>query len=364
MIVINLASDVKESLVDLHRRSTDACVRRRAAIILDLAEGLGAARTARRQRVARTTVYDVHRLWLRRGIVALFDGRFGNGPIKADEAFRRRLGELVAGSPLDHGWPRPTWTLELLALAMHQKTGVLVSAATICRLLEELRARRGRPRPVVPCPWPKARREARIAELKRLPETLPPDEDCFHEDEVDVHLNPKIGLDWMMPGQQKIVVTPGKNEKRYLAGARDVRTGRLVVVEGAAKTSALFVSLLWALFRTRRRGCRRVHVILDNYCIHKSRMVQQALEAFGGRVVLHFLPPYCPQANRIERVWLDLHAEVTRNHRHRTMHELMADVHAWIDRRNDGRVGDERRLTLVNQVNSRFASALESCKAI
>ena len=34
-----------------------------------------------------------------------------------------------------------------------------------------------------------------------------------------------------------------------------------------------------------------------------------------GKVVLHFLPPYCPDDNRIERVWLDLHANVTRNHR-------------------------------------------------
>lgn len=359
MILINLAADVKEWIVDLHRRSTDACVRRRAAIVLDLADGLGATETSRRQRVARTTVYDVHRLWERHGIVALFDGRSGNGPSKTDEAFRRRLGELVASRPLDHGWPRPTWTLELLALVMREKTGVLVSTATISRRLQELGARRGRPRPVAPCPWPKARREARIAELKRLPESLPPDEDGFHEDEVDVHLNPKIGLDWMMPGQQKIVVTPGKNEKRHLAGALDARTGRLICVEGAVKTSALFVTLLWTLFRHRRRGCRRLHLVLDNYGIHKSRMVEQALEAFGGRVVLHFLPPYCPEANPIERVWRDLHADVTRNHCRRNMNELMADVRAWIERRNDRPAPNTMTLS-----KSPRRSALESCKAI
>ncbi|MFP2924295.1 hypothetical protein ACLESO_03555 [Pyxidicoccus sp. 3LG] len=35
--------------------------------------------------------------------------------------------------------------------------------------------------------------------------------------------------------------------------------------------------------------------------------------------MLHFLPPYCPEGNRIERLWLDLHANVTRNHRCRTL---------------------------------------------
>lgn len=41
----------------------------------------------------------------------------------------------------------------------------------------------------------------------------------FYEDEVDTHLNPKIGSDWQLRGQQKQVVTPGQNEKYYLSGA-------------------------------------------------------------------------------------------------------------------------------------------------
>jgi transposase len=34
----------------------------------------------------------------------------------------------------------------------------------------------------------------------------------------------------------------------------------------------------------------------------------------GRRLELRFLPPYRPNQNRIERTWLDLHANVTRNH--------------------------------------------------
>jgi len=49
---------------------------------------------------------------------------------------------------------------------------------------------------------------------------------------------------------------------------------------------------------------------------------------------LHFLPPYCPDDNRIERVWQDLHANVTRNHRCRTMEELMAQVRLYLKTRN------------------------------
>ena len=45
---------------------------------------------------------------------------------------------------------------------------------------------------------------------------------------------------------------------------------------------------------------------------------------------LHFLPPYCPDENRIERIWLDLHANVTRNHQCQTMDELMKEVRHWL----------------------------------
>ena len=70
------------------------------------------------------------------------------------------------------------------------------------------------------------------------------------------------------------------------------------------------------------------------YRIHTSKITQAALLALGGRVVLHFLPPYCPDHNRIERVWRDLHANVTRNHQCRTMKELMKEVYQWLKKRD------------------------------
>jgi transposase len=159
------------------------------------------------------------------------------------------------------------------------------------------------------------------------------DEVVVYEDEVDIHLNPKIGLDWMNRGQQKEVLTPGKNEKRYLAGALNAATGRLTCVEGACKNSALVVALLRALAEDYPRA-RRIHVILDNYRIHDSKITQRGLAAHEGRIVFHFLPTYSPNDNKIERQWQDLHAEVTRNHTRATMDALMDDVWAFLRRRD------------------------------
>lgn len=55
-----------------------------------------------------------------------------------------------------------------------------------------------------------------------------------YEDEVDIHLNPKIGADWQLRGQQKRVVTPGQNEKYYLTGALHSSTGKVSYVGGSS----------------------------------------------------------------------------------------------------------------------------------
>ena len=92
----------------------------------------------------------------------------------------------------------------------------------------------------------------------------------FYEDEVDIHLNLKIGADWQVRGQQKRIVTPGQNEKYYLAGALHSGTGKVSYVGGSSKSSALFISLLEHLKATYRRA-KTITLIVDNYIIHKSR---------------------------------------------------------------------------------------------
>jgi transposase len=144
-----------------------------------------------------------------------------------------------------------------------------------------------------------------------------------------VHLNPKIGRDWMLPGKQRRVVTPGKNEKFYLAGALDVRTGALHTTGAERKGPALFCELLHLLDKRYGPCVRRIHIILDNYGVHSARTTRRVLDALKGRIVLHFLPPYCPDANRIERVWQDFHANVTRNHRCKTMKHLLHNAREY-----------------------------------
>jgi transposase len=324
---------VKEKLCKQLRRCRLALVRLRHLIILNLLSGRSAYQTAEVLGVHNTTVYRVARRFRDHGAWGLWDAREDNGPTKLDDNYLAVLYRVVRGTPQQYGWRRPTWTRELLLETLVRQTGVRIHVTTMSRALALVKARRGRPRPTVGCPWAKAAKTRRLNALDNLLATLPRRHVAVYEDEVDIHLNPKIGLDWMGRGQQKEVQTPGQNQKRYLAGALEVRSGQVHWVEGLRKTSALFLALLDQLLQIYAQA-PVIHVILDNYRIHDSKIVQAALTDWGGCIRLHFLPPYCPNDNRIERVWQDLHANVTRNHTCPNMTALMREVRYYLRKRN------------------------------
>jgi transposase len=316
------------------RRCHDAGLRTRLLIIINLLNGRGAYETAEVLGIHNTTVYRVVKRFRCYQEAGLFDAREDNGDQKLNESYLGVLYKVVRGSPQNYGWRRPTWTRELLVETMVRQTGVRIAVTTMSKALALVQARRGRPRPRVRCPWSQAAQTRRLNQIRTLLQTLPQGHVAVYEDEVDVHLNPKIGLDWMGLGQQKEVMTPGKNQKRYLAGAWDVRTRQVVWVEAERKTSDLFLDLLDKLLKIYPQA-KVIHVVLDNYRIHKSTIVGAALAGYlHGRIELHFLPPYSPDHNRIERVWEDLHANVTRNHRCPTMTALMREVRYYLRKRN------------------------------
>lgn len=333
-IIPKLSRADKRRLEKRCRKPKDGDQKTRYLIILNLADGRSASDTAKALKVHRSTVYRVAARFREEGVEGLIDHRENNGERKLNDDFLSTLWEVVESCPLDNGWKRPTWTRELLTETMKEKTGTKIHVSTMSVALAKIGARRGRPKPIVESTWSKRAKNRRLRELRELVEDLPDDEVAVYEDEVDIHLNPKIGLDWMTKGQQKEVLTPGQNEKRYLAGALNARTGELIWAESDSKNSLLFIQLLWKLHE-RYPKAKSIHVILDNYSIHSTEEVAKTLATDAGqRFVLHFLPPYCPDHNKIERAWQDLHANVTRNHKCGDMHELMKNVRHYLRKRN------------------------------
>lgn len=151
----------------------------------------------------------------------------------------------------------------------------------------------------------------------------------FYEDEVDIHLNPKIGSDWGLRGQQRNVVTPGQNKKYFLAAALQAKTSQVTYVGSASKSTVLFIELL-RMLRKRYRSAKTITLMVDNYIIHKSKKAQRWLEN-NPKFKLLFLPFYSSWHNKIELLWHSLHETVTRNHSCKSMEELIEQVEHFMD---------------------------------
>lgn len=311
------------------RKVDDVLLRLRVLVVLHYAKGLGCNRIAEALQIAPGSVARIGRRYLKYGEAGLNDGRKENGVSKVDEDLIAALAEIVCQAPSDHGWTRPTWTRDLLVRALAIKTGTYVSITSVARMLITLKARWGMSRPASHGKeFSKAKRR-RWKEIERKVARLPSNEIAFFEDEVDVHLNPRIGRDWMLHRQQKSIETPGRNEKRYLAGALSFDGSQLVVVEAKAKRASLFIALLDEL-KLRFFRKKRIHLVLDNYVIHWCVQVQRYLSAYGKKFTLHFLAPYSPEHNRIERLWRDFHSNVTQNHTCKSIDELMANAFSYL----------------------------------
>jgi putative transposase len=278
---------------------------------------------------SRSSVYEVAACW-RQGWQPGETTEETGLPLALAPSLRRSLLALLQKSPAVEGWCRTRWSCAALALSLEARRGLRVSAETVRRWLHGLGWRWKRTK--LAAKDNDAERVVKLARIRLIAETLRPRTALLFADELDIALLPKSGYQWMPKGTQVEVLTPGKNEKHYLAGGWDFRTGTVHSRCGPRKTNQLFRDLLDTLDRRYpARRYERVSVVVDNYRIHKAQAVERWL-ASHPRFELLWLPTYCPRANPIERIFGDTHDKVTRNHKRKRLRDLVADVGRHLER--------------------------------
>jgi putative transposase len=324
--LVKLTRPQKRRLTRLVQRSRESRPVRRAQVMLQLASGVCVTEISDALSVARSTIY----LWAARfdalGEAYLMSCDSGRRAYTVDETLRETLLELVSQPPSDYDYLRSTWTSEMLAQTLAALLERPIHASTVRRELWKLGLRWRRARPTL-----RIRHPSTGERMKAIKERLSKPEsgtEVFFVDEADIDLNPRIGFLWSPMGQQAAIPTPGKNQKRYLAGALHARTGRVHYVEGLRKNTDLFLCLLESLKRTYRCA-RKIVLIADNYIVHKSNLAQAWLK-HNRKFEILFQPAYQPWVNDIEKLWKQLHDNITRNHRYATIDRLMVAVRAFM----------------------------------
>lgn len=331
---ISLTDRERNTLLDYYRAHPDPALRLRAHIILLLDRGHAWSVIVAVLFTSTHTIARWQRRFLRDRVAGLTGRARGRKPHFAGRWAALAVAWVVTLTPRAFGLFRSRWACATVVLLLWQEHGLRVSRETVRRWLRRHELVWRRPRPVVGPEDPN--RDAILADLRRRMAATPAAETWVFADEVDVNLNPEVGPMWMRRGEQAEVVTPGDNEKRYVAGSQHWRTGAVIVTVGRAgqgRDAALFVRHLDDL-RHRLRRYRKIHVLCDNARAHDCKAVREYLRAHGDRIEIHYLPKRAPECNPIERVWWHLHDEITRNHSCQTMQELLELVLGWLGERN------------------------------
>jgi transposase len=247
-------------------------------------------------------------------------------------SLKRSVQALLKTAPRAYGWCRTRWSCATLVVEVQVRRGVRVSAETMRHWLHELGWEWKRAKVAAKDDDPE--RVEKLARIRVACEQLRAGVALFFADELDISLLPKVGYQWMPKGEQVEVMTPGTNEKRYLAGALDLTTGTITHCVWYRKQTGLFLDLLETLDRTYPAPLfSHLTVVADNAKIHHAQKGQQWLAAHPRFEVL-YLPTYCPRANPIERAFGDVHDKCTRNHTRKRMWHLVQDVKRHL--RNNG----------------------------
>src|ERR1700678_93939 len=149
-----------------------------------------------------------------------------------------------------------------------------------------------------------------ILSYKRLKAKAGNNEPIYFADSVHPQHQTQLTYGWILKGERKeIATTPYQKRLNFIGGIS--LNGHRFTYQQVDKVNAYTIcGFLWKLRQTNP-GKYRIHVILDNAGYHRNDEVKEFAKELG--IKLHYLPPYSPNLNPVERVWKLMHEAVRYN---------------------------------------------------
>lgn len=176
---------------------------------------------------------------------------------------------------------------------------------------------------IVPGKANKEQQQQWLSEYEKLRQELPVDETIGFIDGVHPTHNVQPAFGWIRIGVRKEIPANTGRERINLSGMVDVIEHKLLIQEDRtlnAESMIRFFRKIEDAYPTKRR----IHIFCDNASYYRNKMVRQYLE--NSKVKLHFLPPYSPNLNPIERLWKWMKERVIYNTYYEHFEEFKAAV--------------------------------------
>jgi transposase len=200
--------------------------------------------------------------------------------------------------------------------------------------------------------------EAWINAYQKLKANLPQNETICFTDGVHPTHNVQIAYGWIKKGESKPIASNTGRSRLNITGALDIFTHRLHIREDQT-INALATIAFFKQLENAYPTMHKVHVFCDNAPYHRNKQVKEYLQT--SKIQLHFLPPYSPNLNPIERLWKWMKETVMYNTHYEAFEAFREAIFGFLETVNRLPEDCEWGKQFRSQVRDRFRAVGSSC---
>lgn len=270
------------------KRPRDYSERNRLCVILGYDDGVSIEELAKVLRLNFVTVYEYLREYNSSGKTKN-DPRGGSDPKLSEEQTQALLKHLAETTYLK--------VKQIIAYVSLQYK-IIYSRSGMTDWLAQHGFVYKRPKKV-PGKLDPEKQKAFIEEYERLKTNLQAGEEIYFADAVHPEHQSQPVCGWIKKGVQKTLQTSGKQLRLHFAGALCLTGMQIFTKEYETVDADAMIDFFKGL--EGQSSASTIHVILDNARSNKNKKLSEFLQT--SRIKVHYLPPYSPNLNPIERLW-------------------------------------------------------------
>lgn len=199
----------------------------------------------------------------------------------------------------------------------------------------------------VPHKYEQEKQDVFVEEYEVLKATVASDEPILFMDATHPTQATKVSNAWIQTGRDKPIETTGSRTRLNIVGA--IRLGHLedAITQQYPTVNGEYIIDFFCCVKERYPQSKTIHLILDGAGYHRSKVVKSKAIELG--IELHYLPPYSPNLNPIERLWKVMNEHARNNKYFSSSKEFRLSIDTFFDETLPN-IGN----TLNGRINDKF----------
>lgn len=181
----------------------------------------------------------------------------------------------------------------------------------------------------VPHKYEQEKQDIFVEEYNELKATVTSDEPILFMDATHPTQATKVSCGWIRTGVDKPIETTGSRTRLNVVGAIRLNHLQEAITQQYATVNGESIIDFFMLIREQYTTDKPIHLILDGAGYHRSKAVKSKAEELG--IKLHYLPPYSPNLNPIERLWKVMNEHARNNKYFATAKEFRQSINEFFD---------------------------------